>query len=300
MWKWLTRHPDVYAGRNKEGNRLTLWEAQAVSPPLGIGPGAHHPLLNSEQKRSKGSGCGKSTPPAQVERTLTSAVMGNETLVENLQGGDQTAPAAAPRQAILDDSAPASLHMEDSKALRVYVSEERIWYAVAGHAPDPNRMQRMDFKLLSIIAAHREKGILQPDLTRISGQDKRSTPVRTQRLHDKGYIEKKKVQTRGQVTSLCTLRKFTISRSETGSNSTGLAEDVTRRDISITKSGPQGELIEVKALLRSIFDVLNEYKIITQLDLKRKLVPFPGPVQLHSDTDACTTRDSWDDDGKCV
>lgn len=249
VWKWLTKHPDVYVGRNKEGNKLTLREAKASSSPKG--------------------------------NTLTPAVEEKTTSAGILQDGDQTAPATAPAQMLPQDSTFAILQFDGSKALRVFVSEERIWYAVAGHALDLSRMQRMDFKLLSIIAAHREKGILQPDLTRISGQDKRSTPPRTQRLHDKGYIEKKKVQTRGQVTSLCTLRKFVYPSSKSPSNPTEVAEDVIRRGTFVTKAGPQEELIDVKALLRGMFDILNEYSIVTHLDLKRKLVAFPSFFQIR-------------------
>lgn len=283
MWKWLTRHSDVYAGRKKEGNELTLGEAEAISSPKAIKQTAHHTWPDSKHIETGNKGDEKSALPVQAKQTVTPALEGKNTLAGSGQDGDQTDPAPAPAQTLVNDSASITLHSKDSKALRVYVSEERMWYAVAGHAPDLNRMQRMDFKLLSTIAAHREKGILQPDLTRISGQDKRSTPLRTQRLHDKGYIEKKKVLTRGQVTSLCTLRKFVTSSSKTASYSTGVGDEVIRRGTSVTKAGPQEELIDVKAMLRRIFDILHEYTIVTYLDLKRKLVPFPSRAQLRQE-----------------
>lgn len=257
VWKWLTGHPDVYVDRNQKGNELTLEEAEALSSPISIGDEAHYGLSDSQQKWS------------------TPAVEGKDTLTGTLPVGDQRDSATAPARAIVDDLVSSTSHSQGSKTLRVHVNEERMWYAVAGHAPDFSRMQRLDFMLLSIVAAHREKGILQPDLTRISGQDKRSTPVRTQRLHDRGYIEKKKVQTKGQATSLCTLRKFVASTPKTASDPAGITEEVIRRDTSLTKAGAQEELIDVKAMLRRMFDILNEMNIVTHLDLKRQLVAFP-------------------------
>jgi len=280
VWTWLTRHPDVYVGRNREGNQLTLEEAETSSAPSGIEQGAHHALSASQRKRSGNTGFDRFVPPVQAEQTPTTAVNRKDAVAGTLRNGDQTNATTAPTQATLDDAISATSQFNASRTLRVHVSEERIWYAVAGHAPDSNRIQGMDFILLSIIAAHRGKGILQPELTRISGQDNRSTPLRTQRLHDKGYIEKKKVQTRVQVTSLCTLRKFVASTSHTTADPTGVTGEVIRRDTSATIAGPQEELVDVKAMLRRIFDILNELKIITHIDLKRKLVTFPSHVQL--------------------
>lgn len=279
VWKWLTRHPDVYVGRNKEGNGLTLEEAEAAPAPSGIEQGAHLTTPESQQKHPRNNGFVKNALDVPVEQTFTSSTaQGQEALPRTLQDGHQTGPATASAQETLKESASDIYRLKASNTVRAHVSEERIWYAVAGHSPDLNRIQRMDFILLSIIAAHRGKGILQPDLTRISGQDKRSTPLRTQRLHEKGYIEKKKVQTKGQVTSLCTLRKFVPSSSKTTSNSTRVTNEVIRIDVSATKAGAEEELIDVKALVRKMFDILNELKIITHMDLKRKLVLTPSDV----------------------
>jgi transcription factor C subunit 3 len=123
-------------------------------------------------------------------------------------------------------------------------------------------MQRMDFILLSIIAAHRGKGILQPELTRISGQDKRSTPLRTQRLHDKGYIEKKSANQRSSDEFVHTAQVCSVDL-EYNPRSDRSHRWVIRRDNSATIAGPQEELVDVKAMLRRIFDILNELKIIT-------------------------------------
>ena len=65
-----------------------------------------------------------------------------------------------------------------------------MWHALAGHGPDPNKIKALDFACLSMIAARGSKGIYQHELVKLSGQDKRSLPARTDRLHNDGYIEK--------------------------------------------------------------------------------------------------------------
>ena len=101
-----------------------------------------------------------------------------------------------------------------SPGIRLYASKNRMWHALAGHGPDSSKIKSLDFVCLSIIAAHGPQGILQHDLVRISGQDKRSLPARTDRLRNDGYIEKKRVSVvlygpeRLLHTSKCTLKRF--------------------------------------------------------------------------------------------
>ena len=107
-----------------------------------------------------------------------------------------------------------------SAGIRLYASKIRMWQALTGHGPDSSKVRSLDFICLSIIAACGAKGILQHDLVRISGQDKRSLPARTDRLHDNGYVEKKRVSVqlfnpkRLLHTSQCTLKRFVNKISE--------------------------------------------------------------------------------------
>ena len=107
-----------------------------------------------------------------------------------------------------------------SAGIRLYASKDRMWQALTGHGPDSSKVKSLDFICLSIIAACGAKGILQHDLVRISGQDKRSLPARTDRLHDDGYVEKKRVSVqlfnpkRLLHTSQCTLKRFVNKNSE--------------------------------------------------------------------------------------
>jgi B-block binding subunit of TFIIIC len=164
-------------------------------------------------------------------------------------------------QASLDASQHQAAKADN--ALRVYVSEDRMWFAICGHSKDFTKVFEMQFVLLSIIAAHREGGILQGELIRESGQDKRSVPKRTDSLRDKGYIEKRAVHIRGLKTSRLVLRKF----------ASPVANDVVMpMPVSV---GPQGsvqaESIDFNILIKNIFTILKDMQIVTRDDLKEKL-----------------------------
>jgi len=91
---------------------------------------------------------------------------------------------------------------------RLLATEDRMWHAIAGHAPDKAAIPPKYFDCLSVIAAHGAAGILQPQLTRLTGQQKQSVPLRTDKLAIKGYIVKKAVLARGSKTSLLKLTRF--------------------------------------------------------------------------------------------
>jgi len=258
--------------------------AISVKQP-GHPPTLHHDVANDQESRPGNADNDNAAPPEQIEQTAVPAEACTTNEGGTTEGGDNDLSAPAPSPANGEKSTSATSPTKDSRPLRIYVSEDRMWYAAAGHAPDLNKVPRLDFVLLSIIAAQRERGIVQTDLTRISGQDKRSTPRRTQLLHDKGYIEKKKVQVRGQATSLCTLRKFISPRSEASDQKGTVPEDDLWRGNVVTRKGPKGEVVDISALLRGIFDTLKEFNIITHIDLKRKLVLVSSQMVIDGNAD---------------
>lgn len=156
-------------------------------------------------------------------------------------------PSAAGAGAASDE--PAQSSSEATEGLQVFVSTSRMWLAVAGHERDDARVPPLEFALLSIIAMHKGKGIAQPELTRLSGQDKRSVPKRTDKLARNGYIEKKAVHFKSTRTSLCTLQRFV-----------GTAE--------ATNDEEDHSLYDFKAILDKLFGILKECKVITRDDLK--------------------------------
>ncbi|KAJ5603999.1 hypothetical protein N7537_006955 [Penicillium hordei] len=143
----------------------------------------------------------------------------------------------------------------DLPPLRIFVSEERTWVAITGHPPDESKVLPLEFVLLSVIASRRSKGIVQPELVKLSGQDKRSVPKRTDALQRKGYIDKRPVQTKTARTSLCTLQRF------------------YRHTTSVqTKEEPQSKnMIDFDSFNTSLFDILREHQLIARNDLKQLL-----------------------------
>ncbi|CAI7632540.1 unnamed protein product [Penicillium glandicola] len=143
----------------------------------------------------------------------------------------------------------------DLPPLRIFVSEERAWLAITGHPPDESKVLPLEFVLLSVIASRKSKGIVQPELVKLSGQDKRSVPKRTDALQRKGYIDKRPVQTKTARTSLCTLQRF--YRHTTSDQ---------------TKEETQSKtMIDFDSFNTSLFDILREHQLIARNDLKRLL-----------------------------
>ena len=104
----------------------------------------------------------------------------------------------------VEDMAEASGRAEK----RIFTTEERVWHVITGHGVDHQRVPPREFACLSVVAAHGPEGVLQPDVTKITKQDKRSVPHRTDMLVAKGYIVKDAVIGKGTKTSLLRLRKF--------------------------------------------------------------------------------------------
>ncbi|KAI0024549.1 hypothetical protein F4780DRAFT_607602 [Xylariomycetidae sp. FL0641] len=91
---------------------------------------------------------------------------------------------------------------------RLHVSEERQWRMIAGHGPDSKRLPLFEWRALVDIASVKGNGILQGDLVRLTGQDKRSLPTRTDSLARKGYIIKRPFLLRGCRSSKLWLAQF--------------------------------------------------------------------------------------------
>lgn len=155
------------------------------------------------------------------------------------------------------NDAPNSEHTAQNQ-IRVFVSKERTWLAITGHEPDENKLLATEFALLSIIASRKADGIAQTELVKLSGQDKRSVPKRTDQLQQKGYIEKRAVQIKSTRTSLCTLRKFMQAEQ----SSTETTKD---------QSSGQPQVIDYKEFSKQLFSILREHEIISRVDLKKIL-----------------------------
>jgi hypothetical protein len=98
---------------------------------------------------------------------------------------------------------------------RLYTTEHRVWHALTDHDVDWKRIPKLEFHCLQVIAAAGREGVLQPDVTRITGQDKRSVPKRTDSLATKGYITKDMCLGGGIKTSLLRLKKLVLEPTTT-------------------------------------------------------------------------------------
>lgn len=123
-------------------------------------------------------------------------------------------------------------------------------------------MPKASFQCLQIIGRHREEGILQTELTRLSGQDKRSVPSRTNLLSKRGYIEKISVLA-SRNTSKLTLTKFVARRDQS-----------TKGQKQTADLGTPAENEDVGRLARTIVEHLKTAKnqALVQSDMARKLV----------------------------
>lgn len=155
-----------------------------------------------------------------------------------------------------DEANEPAGRQQDSSAtsasrVRIFVSNERTWLAIAGHEPDDSKITNAEWGLLSVIARFKSNGIPQTDLVRISGQDKRSVPKRTDALESKGYIAKRPVQLKKARTSLCTLRRFLKATTE--------------------QQASTETMIDFETFVQKLFKILKECRIISRNDLKTAL-----------------------------
>ncbi|KAF7524154.1 hypothetical protein G7054_g11532 [Neopestalotiopsis clavispora] len=155
------------------------------------------------------------TPKSAAKRPLAD-------LIPQFKSSDPATESAA-EQNINDEDSSGDTAQDQ---VRLLLSEERQWRAIAGHGPDYKRIPVFEWKALVAIASVGTAGILQGDLTRLTGQDKRSLPTRTDALARKGYIIKKQTMLRGCKTSKLWLAQFSDSVQDEDDSPRGLPEDV--------------------------------------------------------------------------
>ena len=238
-------------GPTGQGNKLTLSEVETAnsgSLPLEQDGFRNH----SEQSRARVDVRTESLDNASREARTAS---GPNRDIKTIDIADQT--------------------QRSKQELRLYTTEDRMWYTITGHGVDLSKIPQLEFTCLCIIAAHGPEGVLQPALVKISGQDMRSVPRRTQHLYDHGYIIKRPIQTEGARTSLCILKRF-VSDSAI-SNKTHQPRETTTEPVGLSSEAVfkmcfQDGRVDLYALSRHIFDVLNKTKLITRHDLITQLV----------------------------
>ncbi|KAL8708455.1 MAG: hypothetical protein Q9220_006679, partial [cf. Caloplaca sp. 1 TL-2023] len=241
VWEWLTRHPQLQVGEDGWANNLSLPEVEIRNAVTS----------KSEQKKSR-----------DHASATSQALTASSTAKPSHKSQASMAVGETPN---VQTTIPLG---EPEATLRIYATTERRWQAITGHAFDSIKVPGLDFACLSIIAAHRERGILQPDLVRISGQDKRSVPERTRRLHAGGYISKIPVLINKSHTSKLTLTRYVRS----SMHNDGAAEaDADTTQILREGKNSVANLVDFDHLQRKIFDLLRVSKLMAIAELKDKL-----------------------------
>lgn len=230
VWKWVTNHPDIritqagqichhslsqFEDAEKEtANRAagTVRNAPEVS-----GPGSHEHFQVSNTMQSLRKSLRDQLSEEHSATIIKPSLQPSAGPEQNAEVDEQEEAAQSWRAKLLSRPNDIEATAFDDSSLegnapRLYTSQNRIWQALTGHEIDLKRVPSMEFILLSIIAAHGETGITQPDLFRLSNQDKRSVPKRTDELARKGYIFKNPVQAGKIRTSMCVHSKF-VSKS---------------------------------------------------------------------------------------
>ena len=198
-----------------EARNAAIAQSETLDPAV---PGPEHGEGSATLHVSEDVANKEDVGTAQVQVAADSEAQGHLTTSQTDQVGPakksrtKAARAEKPNTRALPKNVTAQSTLQP--VIRLYTSRHRMWYAITGHGPDEARVRSFDFVCLSVIAASGPKGILQHNLTSITGQDKRSLPSRTDRLRDGGHIVKVPETTwvgqprRRLHTSRCTLARY--------------------------------------------------------------------------------------------
>ncbi|XXH00535.1 hypothetical protein Hte_006883 [Hypoxylon texense] len=160
---------------------------------------------------------------------------------------------------------------------RLHVSEICQWQMLAGHAPDLKRIPVFEWKALVDIASVREKGILQGDLVRLSGQDKRSLPTRTDALARKGYIIKQPIILRGCRSSKLWLSRYAesakVNRDGLNFDKVDLSKEALTKDLGPVPFSDiwNGERIDYIAIAQTFNAMVKAWGVMRYSDIRAKL-----------------------------
>lgn len=280
----MTGHTDIRITHNGVTRQYTLAEFEAVekleppptstasAPPPALStvalketPGPAKSLLalrDSMRQRLTKEGLTpqaiNTTNPSEAHRSSSSrdlAIDGksNASLSQQVVRAPRVLPSLTDDGETVFDDPPT-----DTTTPRLFASQSRIWQALTGHGIDLKKVPTMEFVLLSLIASHGAAGVTQPDLTVMSGQDKRSVPHRTDELCRKGYIEKRPVQSGKLRTSLCVHKKFV---SDDHFLTSGKVEDVF-----------QYKKFVLSGFVHLLYNTLKDAGVVPTRDIRKRLV----------------------------
>lgn len=154
---------------------------------------------------------------------------------------------------------------------RLFMHSSSVWQTLTGHDKDFQKVPRFEWQALLGIASAGRRGILQPALCRLTGQDKRSLPRRTTQLAKKGYITKRSVLKQGSRTSKMWLKRFAPALLDSNPIDISRVALSGNTDCVPWHNRWTGQTIDYLALGQTTLAVLKAYGVMKHLDLKRKM-----------------------------
>ncbi|KAH8725878.1 hypothetical protein GQ44DRAFT_749344 [Phaeosphaeriaceae sp. PMI808] len=252
VWEWVVTHSDIRVVHGGKVCSYGLVEFEEVGNELavvGVTKPADSLLSLRDELRQRLSAEGRDANTSRLLSTLS----GFEGVEKTGITGDASKFPGNSQEGVAVFDEPSST----ITAPRLFASQNRIWQALTGHSMDLKKVPTMEFQLLSLIASRGEEGITQPELTHLSGQDKRSVPHRTGELARKGYIAKNPVQAGKARTSLCVHIKFIT---QTHFTSSGVVEDVFREGTFVASS-----------FVHLLYNTLRDAGVVPTREIRQRL-----------------------------
>ncbi|KAH7377781.1 hypothetical protein BKA66DRAFT_467206 [Pyrenochaeta sp. MPI-SDFR-AT-0127] len=266
VWYWVSNHPDIRIVYKNEICTYSLSEFEAAELQETGGSGAKSTSDHVQPEITLVEGAKQPSEALSAMREVLRERLTKEGYgLKNDITLDSPASTIAlsrplPRSVpeVIRVAAPIFDEPESTiTAPRLFASQNRIWQALTNHGIDLKKVPSMEFVLLSLIAARGADGITQPELTQLSGQDKRSVPHRTNELARKGYIVKNPVQAGKIRTSLCVHTKFI---SQNHFLTSGAVEDVFQ----------EGTFV-LSGFVHLLYSKLKDAGIVPTRDIRKKL-----------------------------
>lgn len=268
-WTWLVSRSNVLVGGNRRWNKLSLDEVLALPETAGPGEAATTPAQG-------GTPAPGSTPvPASAPAIGSTPTPGTTQAPANTPAADgpsSQTPISAPKRPTTKSKSTLTTRP------RIQVTEETVWQAVAGHGVDYKQIPKLEWHLLQGIAPTKHNGILQGDLRRLVGQDKRSVPKRTDFLAAKGYIVKRSIMVRASKTSKLWLAGFapsatTESSEASSSKDIKMTKETLTRDLSPVPWHAKwtGADIDVETFAESVIAIIKAWGVMRYSDVRQKM-----------------------------
>ncbi|XPS92777.1 hypothetical protein M3J09_002157 [Ascochyta lentis] len=272
VWHWVSSHADIRITHNGVLQHYSLAEFESAEDTGSVvaGDASLARSVDSVQKTEQTPGPAKSLSALRnsmrqrlvKEGLVSQPVTALATSLSQNTESEGPPPHTRRRPRVLPNIANDVETVFDdpptnTTAPRLYASQSRIWQALTGHGIDLKKVPTMEFILLSLIASHGAAGVTQPDLTVMSGQDKRSVPHRTDELCRKGYIEKRPVQAGKLRTSLCVHKKFV---SDDHFLTSGKVEDVF-----------QYKKFVLSGFVHLLYNTLKDAGVVPTRDIRKRL-----------------------------